>query len=458
LISSRPSPDPTFDLIVRTGEIVLVDQVLTADIAIRDGQIVEIAPAIAGSTRAEIDANGLHVLPGIVDIHVHFNDPGRTDWEGWETGSLAASAGGTTTVADMPLNAHPPTLDGASFDAKVAAAAGTSRVDFALWGGLTPLNLGQMEQLATRGVVGFKAFMSNSGIDDFPRAEDATLREGMQRSAALGLPVAVHAEDEEMTARLAADTRQKERTSFTDYAASRPPETELEAILRALDIARETGCALHVVHVSTAAGLNAIAQARAQGHDVTAETCPHYLLLSTADADQLGALAKCAPPLRDESERLALVNAFTSGQVQIIASDHSPCPSRMKEGNDFFAIWGGIAGCQSLFHAALEALSENTSPDLPALMEMLAANPARRLRLAGKGRIAPGFDADLTLVNLTRRFTLAAADLRDRHRASPFVGSSFPGRVEQVLLRGQPIVQHGEAVGPARGRLIRPAA
>lgn len=454
----RPCSSATagFDLIVRAGNVVLDDQVLTTDIAISDGQTVEIAPSIGGATREEIDASGLHVLPGNVDIHVHFNDPGRADWEGWETGSLAASAGGTTTVADMPLNAHPPTLDGASFDAKVAAAA-ASRVDYALWGGLTPLNLDQMEALAARGVVGFKAFMSNSGIDDFPRSDDDTLREGMQRAVALGLPVAVHAEDEAMTARLAEEAQGKGHTSFAGYAASRPPEAELEAIARALDLAQETGCALHVVHVSTTAGLSAIAQARAQGLDVSAETCPHYLALSTADVDQMGALAKCAPPLREESERLALLHAVTSGQVQIIASDHSPCPPGMKRGDDYFAIWGGIAGCQSLFHATLEALAENAPPDLPVLMQMLATNPAQRLKLTGKGRIATGFDADLTLVNLARRFTLESTDLRDRHRASPFVGRSFPGPVHQVLLRGQTIVRAGVPIGPARGRLIRPA-
>ncbi len=457
MINLPPSADPIYDLILRGGEVVLDDQVTSADIAIRDGQIVGIAPVIAESIRDEIDVSGLHVLPGVVDIHVHFNDPGRADWEGWETGSLAASAGGTTTVVDMPLNAHPPTLDGASFDAKVGAAA-ASRVDFALWGGLTPLNLHSLGELAARGVVGLKAFMSNSGIDDFPRADDATLREGMNRAAELELPVAVHAEDEAMTARLSAAARQEGRISFADYAASRPPEVELEAIARALDIARETGCALHVVHVSTAAGLAMIATARAQGLDVTSETCPHYLALSAADADQLGALAKCAPPLREEPERLALLHAVASGQVQIIASDHSPCPPGMKQGDDFFAIWGGIAGCQSLFHATLGAWSKIAPPDIPALMQMLTANPAQRLRLAGKGRIAPGFDADLTLVNLARRFTLDPADVRGRHRASPFVGRSFPGPVEQVLLRGQPIMRDGLPIGPARGRLIRPAA
>lgn len=447
---------PTFDLIVRGGELVLDNQIVSGDIAIFNGQIVEIAPSIVGSAREEIDASGLHVLPGIVDIHVHFNDPGRADWEGWETGSLAASFGGTTTVVDMPLNAHPPTLDGASFDAKVAAAT-VSRVDFALWGGLTPLNLGRMAELAARGVIGFKAFMSNSGIDDFPRADDGTLHEGMQRAAALSLPVAVHAEAEETTSRLAASARQQGRTSFADYAASRPPEAELDAIARALEFARETGCALHVVHVSTGAGLDLIAEARGKGLDVTAETCPHYLAFSASDAEHLGPLAKCAPPLRDERERRSLLNAVAAGQVQIIASDHSPCPPDLKQGDDYFTIWGGIAGCQSLLHATLGAMAEAGTPDLSMLMELLAVGPARRLRLAGKGRLAIGYDADLTLVDLGQRYTLELSHLRDRRRANPFTGRSFPGIVQRVLLRGQTIVRDGEPYGPAQGRLIRPA-
>ena len=192
------------DLLVRGGIVVTPDGVSIADVAVSDGEIVEVSPEIAGTAREEIDARGLHVLPGVVDVHVHFNEPGRTDWEGWATGSAACAVGGTTTVAEMPLNAHPPTLDGPSFDAKRAAAEASSLVDFALWGGLTPVNLDRMEELAERGVIGFKAFMSNSGIDDFPAADDATLLAGMQRAAALGLPVAVHAENDAITAALAA--------------------------------------------------------------------------------------------------------------------------------------------------------------------------------------------------------------------------------------------------------------
>src|SRR5215203_6603532 len=267
-----------FDLLVRGGAVVTSEDVNIADVAVSGGKIIEVSPEIMGAARDEIDARGLHVVPGVVDVHVHFNEPGRTDWEGWATGSAACAVGGTTTVAEMPLNAHPPTLDGPSFDANHKAAETSSHVDFALWGGLTPVNLDRMEELASRGVIGFKAFMSNSGIDDFPRADDATLFAGMQRAAALGLPVAVHAENDQLTTVLAAKAITSGRVTARDYLASRPAIAEIEAIARAVLFAEETGCALHVVHVSTGRGIAEIAAARARGVAVTAETCPHYLV------------------------------------------------------------------------------------------------------------------------------------------------------------------------------------
>src|SRR5918998_577125 len=217
-----------FDLLVRGGAVVTPHDISIADVAVSRGEIVEVSPEIAGTAGEEIDAGGLHVLPGVVDVHVHFNEPGRTDWEGWATGSAACAVGGTTTVAEMPLNAHPPTLDGPSFDAKHKAAEATSRVDFALWGGLTPVNLERMEELAGRGAVGFKAVMSSSGIDDFPAADDATLFAGMQRAAALGLPVAAHAENDTLTAALAATALAAGQITARDYLGSRPAIAQLE--------------------------------------------------------------------------------------------------------------------------------------------------------------------------------------------------------------------------------------
>ncbi len=447
----------TFDLLVRGGEVVTSSGVVCGDIAVRDGRIAEVAADIVGAGREEIDARGLHVFPGVIDVHVHFNEPGRTDWEGWATGSAASAVGGATTVAEMPLNAHPPTLDGPSFDAKRAAAEGKSFVDFALWGGLTPANLDRLEELAARGVIGFKAFMSNSGIDDFPAADDATLLEGMRRAATLGLPVAVHAENDRLTAALSARAIAAGHTTARDYLASRPTIAEVEAIARALLFAEETGCAVHVVHVSTGRGITQIAAARARGVDATAETCPHYLLFDEEDFERLGAIAKCAPPLRARREGHVLWQSLAQGDIQVVASDHSPAPASMKSDDDNFRVWGGISGCQSLLTSLVSAGHLERGIPLPLLASVLAACPANRYRLAGKGRIAATYDADLALVELGDEFVLKRENLRYRHQHSPFVGMTFAARPRRTILRGQTVALDGQVVGEPRGRLLSPA-
>ena len=445
------------DLIVRAGAVVTPEGVTIYDVAIDNGRIVEVSPEIMSGSRHEIDARGLHVFPGVFDVHVHFNEPGRTDWEGWATGSGACAVGGTTAVAEMPLNAHPPTLDGPSFDAKRAAAEANSFVDFALWGGLTPGNMERMEELAARGVIGFKAFMSNSGIDDFPAADDGTLLEGMRRAATLRLPVAVHAENDALTTTLAAKAIAAGHTGARDYLASRPAVAEIEAIARALLFAEETGCSVHVAHVSTGRGISQIASARTRGVDATAETCPHYLLFDEDDLERLGAIAKCAPPLRARCEGDLLWQALAQGDIHIVASDHSPAPASMKTGNDYFRIWGGISSCQSLLTSLVSAGHVERGISLPVLASVLAGDPANRFRIAGKGRIMPGYDADLVLVNLDDPFTLHSEHLRYRHKHSPFTGMTFAARPRRVLLRGETVAIDGQVLGAPRGRLLLPA-
>lgn len=447
-----------YDVIVRGGTVVSPAGIARSDVAIEDGRIVAIETDLQGGGQEQIDARGLHVFPGAVDVHVHFNEPGRADWEGWATGSAAAAAGGTTTVIEMPLNAHPPTLDGASFDAKRVAAEVSSIVDFGLWGGLTPHNLDRLDELAERGVIGFKAFMSNSGIDDFRAADDATLFEGMQRAASLGLPVAVHAENDTVTASLAARAVAAGRTGMGDYLASRPVIAEVEAISRALLFAEATGCALHVVHVSTGRGLALIAEARRRGVDVTAETCPHYLLFDDEDAQRIGALAKCAPPLRPRGEVEALWSALAAGDVHVVASDHSPAPPEMKRGEDVFRLWGGISGCQSLLTSLISTGHAERGFSLSLLASVLAGAPAGRFRLPRKGRLEAGYDADLALIALDDRHTLAHEDLRYRHQHSPFAGRTFTGRVRRTLRRGQTVAIDGNALVASGGRLLTPAA
>ena len=410
-----------YDLIIRNGALVTAEGITAADIAIADQQIAAIGPALDGTSQAEIDATGLHIFPGLIDAHVHFNEPGRAEWEGFASGTHALAAGGATSFFDMPLNAHPPTLDAASFDQKLAAAQAAALVDFGLWGGLTPQNLDQLDELAERGVIGFKAFMSNSGIDDFQAADDQTLYEGMARAARLGRIVAVHAENDQITGLLARRAVAEGRVSARDYLQSRPVVAELEAISRAILFAGETGCKLHIVHVSSGRGVGQVAEARARGVDVSCETCPHYLVLSEDDLAVLGAVAKCAPPLRPLSEQDQLWQHLLAGRLPMVASDHSPSPPEMKgisktkgkgaratgDGHIsvdpsklttrqlansiyFFQAWGGISGCQSTLQLLLtEGYFQRKLP-LETIASVTSAFVARRFGLPQKGRLARG--------------------------------------------------------------------
>jgi allantoinase len=450
-----------YDLLIRGGTAVTPAGPVAADIAVADGQIVAVAPELAGAAREAIDAAGLLVLPGVVDAHVHFNEPGRTEWEGWATGSAALAAGGGTVAVEMPLNASPPTCDGASFDLKLAAALASSRVDFALWGGLVPGNLDRLDELAERGVIGFKAFMSNSGIADFQAADDLTLLDGMARAARLGLPVAVHAESDGLTAALAARAIAAGRLSAGDYLASRPVVAELEAIQRALLFAAETGCRLHIVHVSSGRGVALVAEAKARGVDVTCETCPHYLALTEEEVARIGAAAKCAPPIRGAAEQAELWARLLAGEVDLVASDHSPAPAALKGdgGGSFFALWGGIAGAQATLELLLTEGHHARGLPLAAVAALTAGRPAARLGLAPrKGAVAVGADADLALVDLGARWELRRDDLRDRHGLSPYVGRALRGRVRRTLRRGETIYRDGVVSEGAGGRLVRPGA
>jgi allantoinase len=325
----------------------------------------------------------------------------------------------------------------------------TSVCDFALWGGLVPGNADRLEELAELGVVGFKAFMCPSGIDDFEAADDATLREGMAIAAELGLPVAVHAESPAMLLEPAG-------TGWHDWARSRPREAEHDAIEKALGFAEETGCSLHVVHVSTGRGVRLVEEAQERGIDATCETCPHYLFLDEDDAERLGAVAKCAPPLRPAAERDALWAALDD--IAFVASDHSPAPPELKAADDFFAIWGGIAGVQALLGVLLDAGHHERGVALERIAEIGAAGAARRLGLAGKGRIEPGCDADLAIVDLAGATDVTRDSLLSRHRLSPYLGRTLRGRIVRTVVRGTTVVAEGRVVAPSpAGRLVTPS-
>jgi allantoinase len=315
-----------------------------------------------------------------------------------------------------------------------------------------PGHVEDMEALAARGVAGFKAFMADSGIDDFAAADDLTLHEGMARAAALGLPVAVHAENREITAALGARAVAEGRTAMRDWLRSRPAIAETEAIARAIEFARDTGCALHVVHVSTGRGVALVAEAQASGVDVSCETCPHYLVLDADDAERLGTVAKCAPPLRPRAEADALWEALRDGTLPMVASDHSPAPPELKAG-DAFAAWGGIAGAQTLLALALDgALARGIEP--ATIARAAATFPAARFRLAGKGTLAPGADADLVLADLAADEAIAPERLLQRHPISPFAGRRTRVRVARTILRGVTVALDGQLAGAPRGRLV----
>jgi allantoinase len=440
------------DLAIRNGAIVAG---ATAEIAVEDGVIAAIAPEVSGA-REEIDARGLTIFPGLIDAHLHFNEPGRTEWEGGATGSQALAAGGGTLYFDMPLNSSPCTVSAAAFDQKREALAACSVTDFGLWGGIVPGNRADLEELAGKGVIGFKAFLCNSGLAEFPRSDDLTLFEGMQTAARHSLPVAVHAESEEITAGLARRIRAAGGRDARAFVASRPVVAEVEAIERAALLAREAGAWLHIVHISSGRGVAAALEARARGTNISIETCPHYLFFTSEDMERIGAAAKCAPPLRVPEDRDGLWQQMLAGNIDIIASDHSPSPLDLKRDSDFFNAWGGIAGVQSTLAALVEAGHFARGLSLAGIAQMTAETPAERFRIAAKGKIAKGYDADLAFVDLETVFRLTPEDLRQRHPISPYIGAQLRGRVTRTLLRGRTIFQNGRAVSAASGRWVRP--
>jgi allantoinase len=448
-----------YDLIVRGATVVLPEGAVRADIAVCGGRIVGIGPGIGGSASELVEAAGLHVIAGIIDSHVHFNEPGRTGWEGLETGSSSAAAGGGTVFFDMPLNSLPPVTDAASLALKRAAAERSSRTDFGLWGGLVPGNVDQLEPMRDEGAVGFKAFMCDSGVEEFRLADPATLRAGMKRSAALGMLVAVHAEDEAMARQRTAEQHAR-GTDARTWLGSRPVELELSAIRVATDLAGETGCSLHLVHVSSPEGVALARDARSRGVDVTVETCPHYLLLCDEDVVRLGAPAKCFPPLRPDPLRLGLWGELESGGIDTVGSDHSPAPPELKGSGDFFDIWGGISGCQHGFELLISEALGRRPPEvaLPQLSRLFSANVARRFRVdRTKGRLAEGLDADMAIIDINAAHALSNGDLLYRHRQGPYDGRRSRVRVVRTIVRGRTVFSEGRiAPGAPSGHLVRP--
>jgi allantoinase len=411
--------------------------------------------AVLGERRVEpgiLDVGDLVVSPGLVDSHVHVNEPGRTEWEGFATATRAAAAGGVTTIVDMPLNSIPVTTSRPALDAKLAASDGQRCVDVALWAGVVPGNAAQLAALARGGVVGAKAFMVHSGIDEFPGVGAADLRAAMPVLRDLGLPLLAHAEIDLGGALPAGD----DPRSYARYAASRPPAWEEAAIALLIDLCRETGCAVHVVHLAAASAVPMLRAARAEGLPVTVETCPHYLCLD-ADGIADGATAfKCAPPIRDRANRDALWTALLDGTIDAVVSDHSPCPPALKrlDTGDFFAAWGGIASLQ-VGLPVLWTEARRRGIGVERLAAWMSEAPARLAGQAGrKGRLEAGYDADVVIWDPDASFTVDPAALRHRHPVSPYAGATLHGVVRQTFLRGREVFDgRGFPSGPT-GQLL----
>ena len=403
-----------------------------ASIHIKDGRIDRIA---SYDVDAEYEAGDSIVMPGIIDTHVHVNEPGRTEWEGFETATRAAAAGGVTTILDMPLNSIPATTSVAALEQKREAARGKSLVNVEFIGGVVPGNANQIVPLAEAGVRAFKCFLTPSGVAEFENVTEDDLREAFPYVARTGLPLMVHAEDP-----LCIVAHRGASTRYADYVASRPVDAEHRAIELMVRLMEEVPARVHIVHLSSATSLEIIRDAKARGLPITVETCPHYLTFAAEEIPDGATEFKCAPPIRSSEERDALWDALVAGDIDLIASDHSPCPPAMKDSNgDFFGCWGGIASLQVTLPAVWTgARSRGVKPE--RIAEWMCAATAK---LAGfsksKGAIAPGFDADITIWNPDRAFIVSGASLLHRHPITPYSNKSLFGAIERVVVSGRQV-------------------
>ncbi|WP_370127761.1 allantoinase AllB [Streptacidiphilus sp. EB103A] len=433
-------PEVELTQVFRSRRAVLPEGEQAADVVVREGKIVEVLPygQADGEHLDLVDLGDLALLPGLVDSHVHVNEPGRTEWEGFATATRAAAAGGVTTIVDMPLNSIPPTTTVANLEAKRKAADGQTFVDVGLWGGAIPGNTADLEPLYRAGVFGFKSFLAPSGVDEFPHLTGDQLEEALAEQARIGALAIIHAED---PAVLDAAPQQP-GPHYADFLASRPDDAEATAVAGLLAAAGRTGARVHILHVSSAAVLPLLRQARADGVQVTAETCPHYLTLAAEQVPDGDTAFKCCPPIRDESNRDLLWQALADGEFAAVVSDHSPSTPDLKHlaryggSGDFAAAWGGIASLQ-LGLPAIWTEARRRGFALTDVVRWMSAGPASLVGLCTKGAIAPGMDADLVAFDPDAAFTVDPEGLHHRNPVTPYAGRSLTGAVRTTWLRGQ---------------------
>jgi allantoinase len=440
-----------YDLVVRSRRAVLPDGTRPASVAVSGGAIAVITDYGEGvDAEQDVDLGELVLLPGLVDSHVHVNEPGRTDWEGFATATRAAAAGGVTTICDMPLNSLPPTVSVAALAEKRAAAAGNVWVDVEFWGGAVPGNSGALRPLHEAGVAGFKCFLADSGVPEFPPLGPAHLRSVLADLAAMGALLIVHAEDE-------AEIKPASGRDFRAFVASRPPAAERRAIEKVIAAAAATGARAHIVHLSAADCVAMIAGAKAAGIRLTAETCPHYLYFAAEQVPDGATEFKCCPPIRGAANREALWRGLEAGVIDCVVSDHSPCPPELKAPGtgDFGQAWGGIASVQ-LGLSAVWSVARRRGRTLDDVARWMAAAPAGLAGLPAKGRLAVGFDADLVAFDPDESYVVDAARLLHRHPVTPYAGRTLTGRVKQTWLRGAALLDadSGAPDGQPAGRLL----
>lgn len=446
-------PPSVADTAIRSERVVTPAGVQPATILIGDGRILGVVSADARvkATQRE-DMGRLVVSPGFVDVHVHCNEPGRTEWEGFEHATRAAAAGGITTIVDMPLNSVPPTTDAAALQAKREAAAGQLLVDVGFWAGVVPGSVTALPELLLAGAFGAKCFLTDSGVEEFPPLSYRELCEALEVLAVHERPLLVHAEDDHLLERTPFSGRAEEYAAWT---ASRPAAAEARAIEQVAAAVRDVGGDAHIVHLSSAAGLAALARAQREGLHLSAETCPHYLALAAEELPGGSVAAKCAPPIRTSQDREALWAALGSGTLPMIASDHSPCPTALKRPDlgDLRSAWGGVSSLQIAPRVAwTHAVSRGHS--VTDLARWTAANPAAFAGLDRKGRIAPGCDADLVIWDPDARVTVAPEQLESRHPHTPYAGHELLGRVHASYVRGHPVWQADELTAERPGATI----
>lgn len=447
----------SFDLIIKNGTVILENEARVVDIAVKGGKIAAIGQDL-GDAKEVMDASGLVVSPGMVDAHTHISEPGRSHWEGYETGTRAAAKGGITTMIEMPLNQLPATVDRASIELKFDAAKGKLTIDAAQLGGLVSYNIDRLHELDEVGVVGFKCFVAtcgDRGIDnDFRDVNDWQFFKGAQKLGELGQPVLVHCENALICDALGEEAKSEGRVTAHDYVASRPVFTEVEAIRRVLYLAKVAGCRLHICHISSPEGVEEVTRARQEGQDVTCESCPHYFVLDTDQFEEIGTLAKCSPPIRDLENQKGMWEKLFNGEIDCLVSDHSPCPPEMKAGN-IMEAWGGIAGLQNCMDVMFDEAVQKRGMSLPMFGKLMATNAADIFGLQQKGRIAPGKDADFVFIQPNSSYVLTNDDLEYRHKVSPYVGRTIGARITKTILRGDVIydIEQGFPVAP-KGQFI----